>query len=584
MALNWLVEQLRALAGRIVVPRFQRKLERFQANLARARTLQRELLFKKIRRCEGSQFGRDHKFSEIRTIEDFRRNLPIAQYDYYFPYIDRVTKGDIGAMFPTSDRILMFTLSSGTTDAPKLIPINDVWMSEYRAGWQVWGIKAFLDHPKLFFAKLSGIAGNWDMRRTPTGKPCGMASGLSAKMQSPIVKTAYSIPANVYTIDDAAAKYYTALRLAMAEERTGLFLTATPATVVSFARLGDEYREKLIKDIRDGTLSKDFAIPDAIRSEVRSRAKTPLPERARQLERIVERTGHLYPKDYWDLALVACWLGGTVGSYARHITDYYGDVARRDIGLLCSEGRFTVPMEDNTPGGVLEVASHYYEFIPEDEIDSTQPTVLECHELEVGKNYFILLTTSCGLYRYNIYDVMRCNGFVGETPIMEFLNKGQRFSDMEGEKISEYHLVSAVTTVAGRLNMHITAFTAVPIRPEETVERNGSPRSAPYYTILLEAQDVESNGMAAQFLEGVDRWLCDNNVMYQGKRADGYLGPPRLLRISPGSFAEYDRAEIKRRNVGEDHYKHPCLVLDAEFLDRFTKLGHVDPERFEVAV
>ncbi|MCH7548973.1 MAG: GH3 auxin-responsive promoter family protein [Candidatus Krumholzibacteriota bacterium] len=106
---------------------------------------------------------------------------------------------------------------SGTTDDPKLIPVNKLWMHEYRRGWQIWGIKAFLDHPALFYAKLAGMAGNWDMRRTPTGIPCGLASGLSAKMQSPILKMVYFIPWPVFSIDDVSAKYYTALRLSIAE-------------------------------------------------------------------------------------------------------------------------------------------------------------------------------------------------------------------------------------------------------------------------------------------------------------------------------------------------------------------------------
>lgn len=558
------------MAGKVVVPRLERQLARFQEQLHNAPTIQRELLFKKIRRCAESQFGRDHHFSNIRTIEDFRKSIPIAQYDYYYPYIQKVTHGNVTAMFPPGEKLLMYTLSSGTTDAPKLIPINEIWMDEYRRGWQVWGVKAFLDHPKLFYSKLTGIAGNWDMRRTPTGLPCGMASGLSAKMQSPLLKMMYCVPSCVYGIEDSSAKYYTALRLSIAEN-AGLFLTATPATVVKFAVLGDEYKESLIRDIANGTLSEEFAIPGDVRDQLRRRYRRPNPQRAKQLEQIVAATGHLYPKDYWNLSLVACWLGGTVGSYARHIPEYYGDVPCRDIGLLCSEGRFTSPMQDDTPGGVLEISSHYYEFIPKDEIDSPDPTVLECHELTEGEEYFILLTTSSGLYRYNIYDVLRCTGFVGKTPILEFLNKGQRFSDMEGEKISEFHLVRAVTESASRLNMHITGFTAVPVRPDPSED------SRPYYALMLEQRDVPDESLAIRFLEAVDRWLADNNVMYEGKRSDLYLGPFRLVVIPDGSWAEYDRSEIARRGVGEDHYKHPCLVLDASFLDQFEKLAEIQP-------
>ncbi|QDU59667.1 GH3 auxin-responsive promoter [Planctomycetes bacterium Pan216] len=569
--MNSMVGFLRALAGKVIVPQIERKLRRFESQLETARRVQGELWRRKIERCADSQFGRDHHFRGIKTLEDFRRNIPIAQYDYYQPYIQQVTEGNVGAMFPSNEKLLMYTLSSGTTDAPKLIPITKPWMAEYRAGWQIWGVKAFLDHHPLFYSKLTGIAGNWDMRRTPTNIPCGMASGLSARMQSPLLRMMYCVPPEIYGIDDVEAKYYACLRLSI-PEKVGLFLTATPATVVNFAQLGDRHRETIIRDVHDGTLSDAFTWTDAIRSMMRSRIKGPNPERARELEAIVERTGHLHPKDYWDLSLVACWLGGTVGTYARRIGEYYGETPCRDIGLLCSEGRFTIPLEDGTPSGALEIASHYYEFVPEEEIDSSDPTVLEGHELEVGKDYYILLTTSCGLYRYDIHDLMRCTGFIGETPLLEFLNKGQRFSDMEGEKLSEFHLVRAVADSANQLGMSLTGFTAVPVRPPTESEQ-----TPPYYALLVEQQDIANSEQASTFLTSVDRWLCDHNVMYQGKRADRYLGPPRLVVIPQGSWREYDQAEIKRRGVGEDHYKHPCLLLDSSILDRFPIIEEIVP-------
>ena len=579
--MNPLLGFFRAMAGKIVVPQLERVLRRFEDKLQRARAVQRELLFRKIRRGADSRFGRDHHFGEIRTLEDFRRNIPIAQYDYFYPYIKQVTEGDETALFPAGEKLLMYTLSSGTTDDPKLIPINKIWMDEYRRGWQIWGVKAFLDHPALFYAKLTGIAGNWDMQRTPTGHPCGMASGLSACLQSPLIRMMYCVPPSVFQITDVDAKYYTALRLSIGES-IGLLLTATPATVIKFAQLGDKFRDSLIRDIADGTLSDEFEIPGSVRKELQRRISKPNRERARELEAIVERSGRMYPKDYWDLSLAACWIGGTVGSYARHIPEYYGAAPCRDIGLLCSEGRFTVPLEDGTPSGALEIASHYYEFIPEDEIDSPQPTVLECHELQEGRNYFILLTTSSGLYRYNIYDLMHCTGFIGETPLLEFLNKGQRFSDMEGEKISEFHLVKAVSETAGRMGLPIDGFTAVPVRP--STPGNGSEPDPPYYAVMVEEQALTDREAAVRFLTGVDRWIADHNVMYRGKREDLYLGPPHLIRIPRGSWGEYDQSEITRRGVGEDHYKHPCLVLDASFLQRFRVVEEIVPPQPKLAL
>ena len=556
----------KVVAGFMVRQR-ARLLRRFEGQLQDAHRVQRQLLFKKLRRCTDSQFGRDHRFRDIKTVADFRKNIPIARYDYYYPYIKQVAEGNVTAMFPRGEKLLMFTLSSGTTGDPKLIPITKSWMKEFRDGWQVWGIKAFLDHPSLVMSKMLNIVGSWDMRRTPTNIPCGMASGLSARYQSPLLKKYFAVPPCVFEIQDALAKYYTILRLSVAEP-VRFFSTATPATVLRFARLGNEYREAIIRDIADGTLSNQFDIDPKIRTRISSRIRTPNRERARELERIVNRTGSLYPKDYWDLSLLGCWLGGTVGGPAHQIAEYYGDAPRRDLGLLSSEGRHTIPMHDGRPEGLLAINSHYYEFVPEEEIDSSQPTVLECHELEIGRNYFILLTTSSGLFRYSIYDVVRCQGYVGETPIFEFLHKGERFSDMEGEKITEHHMVRATTDAAGRLGLRIDGFTAVPVRPHLDL---------PFYALMVEEQDVGDRETAVRFLDGVDGWLKEHNVMYQTKRDDRYLGAPVLVRIPKGSWAAYGAAEVKRRGVGDDHYKHPCLVLDESFLTQFPTVETIDP-------
>ncbi len=164
-------------------------------------------------------------------------------------------------MFPAGDKILMFTLSSGTTAAPKIIPINPTWMAEYRRGWQIWGVKAFSDHPECFYGRLAGIAGNWDMRRTPSNIPCGMASGLSARMQSPILRMAYTTKPELFEIQDSRAKYYASLRVSVPEATTRLFATATPGTVVQFARLANEFREELNQRHRARNIISSFAIP-----------------------------------------------------------------------------------------------------------------------------------------------------------------------------------------------------------------------------------------------------------------------------------------------------------------------------------
>src|SRR5260370_38173999 len=97
-------------------------------------------------------------------------------------------------------------------------------------------------------------------------------------------------------------------------------------------------------------------------------------------------------------------MGGSVGAYLRHFPRYYGDTPVRDIGLIASEGRMTIPMRDGTPSGVLDVTSHYFEFIPEEEAGSPQPPVLAAHELQEARTHFILLPPAYGLSRNIIPD------------------------------------------------------------------------------------------------------------------------------------------------------------------------------------
>ena len=86
--------------------------------------------------------------------------------------------------------------------------------------------------------------------------------------------------------------------------------------------------------------------------------------------RIAERTGRLLPKDYWpNLDFLSNWMGGTMKAYLRGYPEFFGETPVRDVGLIASEGRMTIPIEDGTPAGLLDIRHHYFEFIPEEQAD-----------------------------------------------------------------------------------------------------------------------------------------------------------------------------------------------------------------------
>src|SRR5581483_3046798 len=239
----------------------------------------------------------------------------------------------------------------------------------------------------------------------------------------------------------------------------------------------------------------------------------------------------------------------------RHFPRYFGSTPVRDVGLIASEGRMTIPMDDGTPSGVLDITSHFYEFIPEEEVDSPQPTVLSAHELIEGRNYFILPTTSYGLYRYHIYDVVRVTGFFNKTPLVEFLSKGANFANFTGEKLSEYQVVAAMGEVLRELNLTLTTFSLAPCWDDET----------PFYGLFVERGDLAGHDQGRTLIAALEKKLSELNIEYAAKRESARLGPLRLFIIPSGAWQQWDRQRLQRTGGTLEQYKHPCLITDPRF-------------------
>jgi hypothetical protein len=535
------------------------KVGRFISQAKRSRAIQERVLLAKIGRNAGSDFGRTHGFDAIASIADFRRRIPVTDYSYYAPYIERVKQGDIQAMFGAGTELLMFAMTSGTTGSPKYLPITREFYREYVAGWNLWGDALYRKYPGLFFKPSLGLVSDWQQSTTASGVPVGNISGLVRQTASWIVRARSVVPPIAAKLAHPQAKHYLALRLSLAAKHIGMIATANPSTLIEFARLADRERATLIKDVHDGTLNSAIEAPTALREQLKPWTSRAKPARARELETIVLRSGHLTPKEAWpDLSVAAIWLGGSAGIYLPRLEEFYGKPVWRDHGLQASEGRMTVPLEDGTSAGVLEYMTHFFEFIPEDEHGRSDPTVLLAHELEAGKRYFILLTTSAGLYRYDIQDVVQCVGYEGEAPILEFINKGSFFANITGEKLSEFQVISAVRAAFAELRLPIDSFTLAPVLGEVL-----------HYVLLLEpgGQMRPETELARK----VDAQLQALNCEYAEKRRSGRIGPVQIRQVPSGTWNEMRRRKSAARGNFEE-YKHPCLIGDLDAAERIARL------------
>ena len=536
------------------------KLRRFLRQGERASQIQRESILKRVAANAESRFGRDHGFAHIRSIDEFRNQVPIGGYERHREYIEDVMRGDVGAMFQPDSKILMFATTSGTTDKPKMLPVTEEFYRQYKASWQYWGTGVYRDYPELFRYKTLQFSSRYDVDFSPSGIPCGNISGLAAETRPFYISSLFILPPSVIKVGGHVAKHYTALRLSLASDKIGMMITANPSTLIEVAKLADQRKEELIRDIHDGTLNKEIEVPSDIRAALRGRLGSN-PSRARHLERLAEQHDGLYPKHAWpNLRLIAVWTGGSVGVYLKQLPKFYGDVPIRDHGISASEGRMTIPLANGVADGILDYASHYYEFIPEAEHGQANPTVLEAHQLTPGENYYILLSTSAGLYRYDIHDLVHCHGYQcegyqGEAPMLSFLNKGKNFSSLTGEKLSEHQINSAVREALSRLSEEGFTFTVAP-----TME-NGKVR----YHMFIPNSNAKRIGK--QLAQEFQTQLEKVNMEYADKCRSGRILELEVTGV-PEAFFQQMRIEKSQARGNFEEYKHPMLTGDLDFAIR----------------
>ena len=529
----------------------------FASKLPRATEVQREWLMHRLRLARETVFGEDHGFRAIRSLADFRKQVPVAGYDHFAPYISAVAAGNTKALIPDSERLLQFTITTGSSGVPKLNPVTDTWLSEYRKAWNVWGMKLFVDHPQKIGSRMLQMSGTRDMGTTTGGFQISMVSALLTKIQNPLLKPFYLIPDVVNLIPDPVARHYVALRLSITQD-VGWILLMNPGTLIRLAEIGDTHSEELIRDVNDGTLTREFDIPDAIRKTLQEKHLKRSPAGARRIAELASRTGRLLPRDYWNGPVIGCWLAGTAGYQSRYLPEYFGPSPCRDMGLVSSEGRHTIPLTDTAPEGVPSIESGFYEFVPVDDTTDGFPNTLEGHELTSGKEYRLIMTTSAGFYRFDIGDVVKCCGFSGQAPLLEFVQKSGRVGDLEGEKLTEYQVVEAARTAAASISLNLRLITAVPRRLS-----NQHPR----YDFLIESADVPDVEQAQLFLGRLDSELQKLNFLWRARRREGVLQSPHLTRLAPGEWDRCMQREVKRRGTGDYQYKHPCLLGDTAFKD-----------------
>lgn len=541
----------------------QAQLKRFLGAHRETAGVQQRLLLEMVRSCADTAFGRDHGLAQVASYEQFARRVPVGGYDRLEPYVRRVLGGEFEALLPPGQRPLMFSMTSGSTGQPKYIPVTGRFLADIRRGWNMFGLCMLRSHKELWLRHILQISSPMREQESPTGLPCGAISGLLARTQKRIVRRMYAAGPGVADIADAQDRYYAILRCGLGRD-VAFITTANPSSTIKLIETGQRHVERLIRDVADGTCSLPGSSPLPAGMKFR-----PMRKLARHIERQVQQDGVLLPRHFWRIGMLTNWTGGTLGLYLPRLRSLFDGVSIRDIGLLASEGRFTVPLEDNTPSGVAEILGNFLEFMPDGQ-DVTEGPLPLAHELEQGRVYKLVVTNWAGLWRYNMDDRVKVTGFVGQSPLLEFLSRGGRTASMTGEKLTEHQVVGAMALASGAVGAKVERFVL-----------QGVFADMPYYRLTVEADDVDGSGAgvspaftggagvspakcprAVALAEALDRGLCSLNMEYASKRGSGRLGPVVPHVVAPGAMEAMERREIARRRGRGEQYKHQYLLTE----------------------
>jgi hypothetical protein len=261
-------------------------------------------------------------------------------------------------------------------------------------------------------------------------------------------------------------------------------------------------------------------------------------------------------KDVWPaLSVVMSWTAASCRLYLPRVLERYGDgVKVQQVLSNSSEGPLTMVSTDHLTAGPPCITDVFYEFLP---VDATDARTRLLDELEVGGEYEIVMTQSCGLYRYAIGDVFRVAEMHEGAPLIEFVGRKDVVSSFTGEKLTEAHVQEALAAVADARIAHATCF-----------PRWSEP---PFYVFVVESARADVS-LASALARQLDAELSRHNEEYASKRETARLGPAHVHLVGPGTFTRF-RDLLASRGTAPDQVKHKLIYRDDSMYATLVELS-----------
>lgn len=499
---------LTSIVGNVFKPR-QKELEK---HYTAAAELQHRVLQHLLEKGSDTEYGIKHLLNNTHSYEEFTANVPVNTYEELKGSIDRMRHGEGDVLWPGT--VKWYAKSSGTTnDKSKFIPVSHAGLQRihYQGGKDVVAIY-LRNHPdsRLFDGRSLILGGSHSLNYNLPGSLVGDLSAILIENINPL--------ANLVRVP----KKQTALLSDFEVKRD---------------RIAHECLHKNVTNIS--------GVPSWMLSV---------------LVRVMELSGKQHLEEVWP-NLEVFFHGGI--SFTPYRKQYEQLITAPRMSYMetynASEGFFGI-QDDPADKSMLLMLDYdvFYEFIPMDEFGSDNPTVVPIEGVETGRNYAMLITTSCGLWRYLIGDTVE---FTSTNPY-KFVITGRTkyFINAFGEELIMDNAEKGLAYACEQTGAQVNEYTAAPVY----MDRNAKCRHQWLIEFSKEPEDLQ------RFARLLDGKLQEINSDYEAKRFhDVTLQHLEIVRARPGLFNDWLKAKGK---LGGQH-KVPRLSNSRKNIDELLEMN-----------
>ena len=490
---------------------FESRVRTIQTFAHEAETIQRGVLQRLLRQAAPTLWGEQYAFAQLRGYEDFAERVPLTDYESLKDHIDRMRRGESDILWP--GKVRWYAKSSGTTnDKSKFIPITAQGLQRVHYAGGRDSVALYLHHhpeSRMFAGKGLILGGSHQPNYNSPTALVGDLSAILNENASPFVRL-FRVP-----------KKETAL-LADFEEK----------------------RDRIARETMHANVTSISGVPSWMMAV---------------LMRLLEITGANNVSEVWP-NLEVFFHGGVAFTPYREQYERIIPSARMNYRETynASEGLFG--LQSDPTDRSMELMLDYevfYEFIPLEEVGSDRPTVLPIWQVEAGRNYALVITTSCGLWRYQIGDTVR---FTQVRPYKMIISgRTKSFINAFGEELMVDNAEQGLKAACAATGAEVSEYTAAPV----FMDAEGKCRHQWVVEFRRPPADVEA------FATALDEALQRINSDYEAKRyKDITLQRLEVVVAREGLFNDWLKSKGK---LGGQH-KVPRLNNTRDIIEQILAL------------